>query len=167
MSTIEPAFTFRSIALPALLPSLLFAIGEGSVIPVIPAIASNLGATLAVAGFIAGMTMLGQLVGDIPSGWVVGKIGERRAMIYAAVLAIAAVALCTLATTPLLFGTGIFLIGLAAAVFALARHAFMTSFVPVQFRARALSTLGGTFRLGWFIGPFLGALVIALSGTSQ
>src|ERR1700712_3869415 len=63
MSTIEPAFTFRSIALPALLPSLLFAIGEGSIIPVIPAIASNLGATLAVAGFIAGMKKLVQLGG--------------------------------------------------------------------------------------------------------
>src|ERR1700710_3037542 len=127
MSTIEPAFTFRSIALPALLPSLLFAIGEGSVIPVIPAIASNLGATLAVAGFIAGMTMLGQLVGDIPSGWVVSRIGERRAMIYAAILAIIAVVLCMLATNAVMFGVGIFFLGLAAAVFALASHAFMTS----------------------------------------
>ncbi|MEF2975658.1 MFS transporter [Subtercola sp. YIM 133946] len=167
MSTIEPAFTYRSIALPALVPSLLFAIGEGSVIPVIPAIASNLGATLAVAGFIAGMTMLGQLAGDIPSGWVVSRIGERRAMIYAACLAIVATVLCMLATAPLLFGIGIFFIGLAAAVFALARHAFMTTFVPIEYRARALSTLGGTFRLGWFAGPFLGAAIIALSGTSQ
>ncbi|GGF26339.1 MFS transporter [Subtercola lobariae] len=167
MSTTESTFTFRSIALPALLPSLLFAIGEGSVIPVIPAIASNLGATLAIAGFIAGMTMVGQLVGDIPSGFVVGRIGERRAMISAAVLAIVAVLVCMAASTPWLFGTGIFLLGLAAATFALARHAFMTSFVPAQFRARALSTLGGTFRLGWFVGPFLGAAVIALSGTSQ
>ncbi|UFS59970.1 MFS transporter [Subtercola endophyticus] len=167
MSTTDQTFTFRSIALPALVPSLLFAIGEGSVIPVIPAIASNLGATLAVAGFIAGMTMLGQLAGDIPSGWVVSRIGERRAMIYAALLAILAVVVCMLATTPLVFGIGIFFIGLAAATFALARHAFMTSFVPIEYRARALSTLGGTFRLGWFIGPFLGAAVIALTGTSQ
>src|ERR1700709_855030 len=103
MSTTEPTFTYRSIALPALVPSLLFAIGEGSVIPVIPAIASNLGATLALAGFTAGMTMLGQLAGDIPSGWVVSRIGERRAMIYAALLAIVAVVLCLLATNPLLF----------------------------------------------------------------
>src|ERR1700712_334074 len=123
MSTIEPTFTYRSIALPALVPSLLFAIGEGSVIPVIPAIASNLGATLAVAGFIAGMTMVGQLVGDIPSGWVVSRIGERRAMIYASILSIAAIVLCMLAPNPALFGTGIFFLGLAAAVFALARHA--------------------------------------------
>ncbi|MEA9985282.1 MULTISPECIES: MFS transporter [Subtercola] len=167
MSTTEQAFQFRSIALPALLPSLLFAIGEGAIIPVIPAIASNLGASLAVAGFIAGMTMIGELVGDIPSGWVVSRIGERRSMIYAAILSILAIVLCLLAPNNLLFGTGIFLLGLAAAVFALARHAFMTTFVPAAFRARALSTLGGTFRAGWFVGPFLGAGVIALTGVSQ
>ena len=28
-------------------------------------------------------------------------------------------------------------------------------------RARALSTLGGVHRIGWFLGPFLGALVVA------
>ncbi|CAN5357230.1 MFS transporter [soil metagenome] len=167
MTTVEPEFSFRQIALPALAPSLLFAIGEGAIIPVIPALASNLGASLAVAGFIAGMSMLGQLVGDIPSGWVVSRIGERRSMIYAAILALVAVALCLLAPGPLLFGTGIFFLGLAAAIFALARHAFMTTFVPQAYRARALSTLGGTFRAGWFIGPFLGAGLIALTGISQ
>ncbi|GAA0996624.1 MFS transporter [Subtercola frigoramans] len=167
MSIAEPDFSFRQIALPALLPSLLFAIGEGAIIPLIPALASNLGASLAVAGFIAGMTMLGQLVGDIPSGWVVSRIGERRAMIYAAALAILAVVLCLLAASPAVFGVGIFFLGLAAAIFSLARHAFLTTFVPRPYRARALSTLGGTFRAGWFIGPFLGAGLIALTGDSQ
>ncbi|RFA12024.1 MFS transporter [Subtercola boreus] len=168
MSTSEPApaFRIRSVAASALIPALLFAIGEGAIIPIIPAVAGNLGAGLALAGFIAGMTMIGELVGDIPSGWVVSKIGERRSMIYAAVLSIAAIILCLLAREPLLFGIGIFLLGLSAAVFALARHAFMTSFVPVEFRARALSTLGGTFRAGWFIGPFLGAGIIALTGSA-
>ncbi|QWT23649.1 MFS transporter [Subtercola sp. PAMC28395] len=167
MTIAESDFSFRQIALPALLPSLLFAIGEGAIIPLIPALASNLGASLAVAGFIAGMTMLGQLVGDIPSGWVVSRIGERRAMIYAAALAILAVVLCLLADSPVVFGVGIFFLGLAAAIFSLARHAFLTTFVPKPYRARALSTLGGTFRAGWFIGPFLGAGLIAVTGVSQ
>ncbi|TQL53245.1 MFS transporter [Subtercola boreus] len=161
-----PAFRIRSVAASALIPALLFAIGEGAIIPIIPAVAGNLGAGLALAGFIAGMTMIGELVGDIPSGWVVSRIGERRSMIYAAVLSIVAIILCLVAREPLLFGIGIFLLGLSAAIFALARHAFMTSYVPVAYRARALSTLGGTFRAGWFIGPFLGAGLIALTGSS-
>jgi len=160
-------FRFRSIALPALLPSLLFGIGEGAIIPIIPAVASSLGASLAGAGFIAAMIVVGTLVGDIPSGWLVSKIGERISMIAAAILSIASVTTAMFAATAALFGVAIFFLGLSAAVFALARQAFMTTFVPVRIRARALSTLGGSFRAGWFIGPFLGAAVIGLTGTVQ
>jgi len=160
-------FRFRSIALPALLPTLLFSIGEGAIIPVIPVAADNLGASLAIAAVIASMIMVGQLFGDIPSGWIVGRIGERTAMIYAALIAIAGLLTALVAPNPWVLGAGILLVGLATAVFALARHAFMTSFVPVAYRARALSTLGGTFRLGYFIGPFVSAVLIHVTGSTQ
>lgn len=167
MTTDAPDFQFRSIALPALLPSLLFAIGEGAIIPIIPAVASNLGAGLAMAGFIAAMIMVGNLVGDIPSGIIVSRVGEKNAMIGAAVVSVVGVVLCLLTTDPWVLGAGIFLLGVSAATFALARHAFMTTFVPLVFRARALSTLGGTFRAGWFVGPFIAAGLIALTGSVQ
>ncbi|MFM9920033.1 MFS transporter [Lacisediminihabitans sp. H27-G8] len=167
MSSSEPDFSFRSIALPAILPTLLFSVGEGAIIPVIPQVADNLGASLAVAGVIASMILLGELFGDIPSGWIVSRIGERTAMIYAALLSIVGLVTALAAPNPWILGLGIFAIGLSTAVFALARHAFMTSFVPRAFRARALSTLGGTFRLGYFIGPFVAAAVIHLSGSTQ
>jgi len=165
--SVEPGFSFRSIALPALLPTLLFSIGEGAIIPVIPVAADNLGASLAVSAVIASMIMLGQLFGDVPSGWIVARIGERNAMIYAALLAIAGLVTALVAPNPLLLGAGILLVGLATAVFALARHAFMTSFVPIAYRARALSTLGGTFRLGYFVGPFVSSALIHLTGSTQ
>ncbi|CAN5261028.1 MFS transporter [soil metagenome] len=160
-------FRFRSIALPALLPTLLFSIGEGAIIPVIPVAADNLGASLAIAAVIASMIMVGQLFGDIPSGWIVARIGERTAMIDAALLAVAGLVTALVAPNPWVLGVGILLVGLATAVFALARHAFMTSFVPLGYRARALSTLGGTFRLGYFIGPFVSSALIHLTGSTQ
>ncbi|MBC7443716.1 MAG: MFS transporter [Ramlibacter sp.] len=167
MSNAERPFQMRSVALAAFLPTLLFSIGEGAIIPLIPIVAKDLGATLAIAGFIAAMIMVGELAGDIPSGWVVARIGERNAMIWASLLAIIAVLICIVAPDPLVLGIGIFLIGLATAVFALARHAFMTSYVPLAFRARALSTLGGIFRAGWFIGPFIAAAVLSLTGSTE
>ena len=167
MSSADPKFSFRSIALPAIAPTLLFSIGEGAILPLIPIVADNLGASLAIAGLIAAMIMIGELVGDIPSGWVVSRIGERTAMIGAALLSIVGLVLALIAPNPLVLGIAIFLIGLSTAVFALARHAFMTSFVPKQYRARALSTLGGTFRLGFFVGPFISAAVIHLTGSTQ
>jgi MFS family permease len=166
MSISEQPFRWRSIALPALLPTLLFSIGEGAIIPIIPLVAGNLGATLAIAGLVSASLMVGELFGDIPSGWLVSRIGERPAMIGASLLSIVALVICILAPNPLALGFGIFLIGLATAVFALARHAFMTSFVPIGYRARSLSTLGGVFRAGFFIGPFLTAAAIELTGTS-
>ena len=160
-------FPFRSVALAAFLPTLLFAIGEGAIIPIIPVVASDLGAGLAIASLIAAMVMLGKLIGDIPSGWVVSRVGERNAMIYAAVLCVVGLVTAMASPNPVVLGIGILLIGLATAVFALARHAFMTSFVPAKYRARALSSLGGAIRLGYFIGPFISAAVIHLTGNTQ
>ncbi|WP_431280243.1 MFS transporter [Leifsonia poae] len=167
MSSVERPFSFRSVALAAFLPTLLFSIGEGAIIPIIPIAAGNLGASLAIAGLISAMVMVGELVGDIPSGWVVSRFGERPSMIAAAVVAIAGVIVCLVAPNYWVLLVGIFVVGLATAVFALARHAFMTSYVPAKYRARALSTLGGIFRAGWFIGPLIASAVIAITGSTQ
>lgn len=164
-STAQP-FRWRSVIVAALLPTVLFSTGEGAIIPVIPVIAGNLGATLAVAGFVSGMLVIGELIGDIPSGVVISHIGERTAMIAASGLSVLGLLTALLAPNPWVLGLGILVVGVATAVFALARHAFMTSFVPLQYRARALSTLGGSFRLGYLIGPFIGAGVISLTGAA-
>jgi len=163
----DQPFRWRSVLVAALLPTLLFSTGEGAIIPVIPVIAGNVGATLAIAGFVSGMLVLGELLGDIPSGVVISHIGERTAMIAASGLSVLGLLTALLAPNPWVLALGILVVGIATAVFALARHAFMTSFVPMQYRARALSTLGGSFRLGYLIGPFLGAGVISLTGAAS
>ncbi|MFU8947147.1 MFS transporter [Mycetocola zhadangensis] len=160
-------FSFRSVAVVVFLPTLLFSVGEGALIPLIPVAATNLGASLAIAGVISGMVMIGELVGDIPSGWLVNKIGERSAMIGASAISVLAVLGAVLAPNVWILAAAIFVLGLSTAVFALARHAFMTSYVPIQYRARALSTLGGVFRAGLFIGPLIAAPVIHFTGGAQ
>ncbi len=144
------------------MPTAAFAIGEGAVIPYIPLIAGDLGASLAVAAVVAAMLTVGQLVGDVPGGNVVARFGERPTMIGAGLLVLAAVALAFVSTTVWMLGAAIFVLGLGHAVFALARHAFMTTYVPLRYRARALSTLGGIFRMGMFVGPLLGSAVLGL-----
>jgi MFS family permease len=165
--TTAGSFRLGSVALPVYLPSLLFAIGEGAVLPVIPVDAARLGGSLALAGFISALIMVGTLIGDIPSGWIVAKVGERNAMLGSAIAALAGLVLCLVATMPAVLGIGVLLIGIATASFALARQAFMTSFVPISHRARSLSLLGGMFRAGYFVGPFLAALVIGLTGSTR
>ncbi|WP_244256004.1 MFS transporter [Rathayibacter sp. VKM Ac-2760] len=166
-STAERPFPVGPLLLSTFLPTLLFSVGEGAIIPLLPAVAGDLGATLAIAGLVAGMIMIGELAGDVPSGWIVSRIGERGAMLGASGASILGLVICLVSTSWVTLTVGVFLIGLATAVFALARHAFMTSFVPLSHRARALSSLAGVFRAGWLIGPFLAAGVVHLSGSVE
>jgi MFS family permease len=88
MTDATPPFSWGSIILPAYLPTFLFSVGEGAIIPVIPVVATERGASLALAGFIAAMLMVGELIGDLPAGWLVARIGERISMIGASMLAV-------------------------------------------------------------------------------
>ena len=141
-------------------PTVFFAIGQGALLPYIPLLARDLGATLAVAGLVAAMGTIGELIGNIPGGALVARFGERAMMIYAGLIALAALVCAFFCTQWWQLALCIFVTGLGAAVFALARHAFMTTFVPIRYRARALATLGGTFRLGVAIGPLISAGLI-------
>ncbi|MHC3000381.1 major facilitator transporter [Microbacterium sp. HJ5] len=145
-------------------PTVLFALGEGAVIPLIPIIAAQLGADVATAALVASALVVGQLCGNIPAGWAVARIGERLTMAIAGALSLVAVIGLALAPSLGVFASAVFVIGFCAAAFGLARHSFMATRVPLAFRARALSLLGGTFRLGMFIGPFVAAGLLALIG---
>ncbi len=146
-------------------PTLLFALGEGAVIPLIPVIADRLGADVALAALVAAALVVGQLCGNIPAGWAVARFGERLTMGVAGIIVLAGLLGIVFAQSLAFFTAAVFLIGFCAASFALARHSFMTTRVPLTFRARALSLLGGTFRLGMFVGPFISAALLAVFGT--
>lgn len=167
MTSETPAFDFRAVLLSGFLPAALFAIGEGAIIPIIPIAASSLGASLAFAGFVAALILVGELIGDVPSGVIVARIGERNAMIGAAAVSVVGLVVCTVAPNAWVLALGVFLVGVSTAVFALARHAYMTTAIPLAIRARALSSLGGVFRFGYFVGPFIAAGVVHLTGTTQ
>ncbi|GAB6858491.1 MFS transporter [Microbacterium xylanilyticum] len=149
------------------LPTLLFSLGEGAVVPLIPVIAAGRGATLASAGLIASALVVGQLCGNIPAGWLVSRVGERHTMVIAGALSLVGVAAGALAPSLVVFTIAVFVVGMSAAAFGLARHAFMTTRVPLEFRARALSLLGGSFRAGMFVGPFLAAALLGLFHTEN
>ncbi|KJQ54598.1 MFS transporter [Microbacterium sp. SA39] len=149
------------------LPTILFALGEGAVIPLIPVIAVSMGADVAFAALVASGLVIGQLCGNLPAGWAVGRIGERYTMVVAGIIAILAGVGMALAPSLGMFAASVFLLGMCAAAFGLARHAFMTTRVPVAFRARSLSLLGGSFRLGIFIGPFVTAGLLQLFGSES
>ena len=147
----------RGIAVSVYGPTMLVAVGQGAILPLVALSARELGASVGTAALIVALIGLGQLIGDLPAGALAARIGERRALIAACALDALALLGAFLAQSLILLAVAITISGLAHAVFGLARHAYLTEAIPVPFRARALSTLGGTFRIGLFIGPFIAA----------
>ncbi|MDL5353063.1 MFS transporter [Microbacterium sp. zg-YB36] len=148
-------------------PTFLFGLGEGALVPLLPVMAAALGADLAQAALIAAVIVVARLVGNLPAGWAVARIGERRTMAIAGSVALAGGIGVLLAPSVGVLAVSVLGIGLCASAFGLARHAFMTTRVPLSYRARALSVLGGSFRLGMFAGPFAAALLLAIFGTES
>ncbi|WP_109472292.1 MFS transporter [Ornithinimicrobium cavernae] len=156
-----PTFPFQAVVLGAFVPSVLFGIAIGVVLPLLPLSATRLGGGLATAGVIAALIPVGKIIADLPAGALAARIGDRGAMLLAAGVGMVGLACVAVATELWLLGAGALVLGAATAVFNLARHAYLTEITPADKRARVLSTLGGMHRIGYFIGPFLGALVVA------
>ena len=153
-------FSKRKLIFPVFLPSFLFSTAEFGIVPSIPASAIALGANLPTAGAITGLMMVGRLLADLPAGKFVDLLGERKAMIAASLVSALGILSSLFALNLFMLGAGVFMVGASAAVFGLARLAWMTEHVPIAVRARSLSILGGMFRAGSFAGPALGAVLI-------
>jgi MFS family permease len=158
-----PPPTLRSMAPSVFLPALVYEIGNGAVAPVVAITALDLGASAGTAGFLVALLGIGQLLGDVPSASLAARLGDRQAMVVAAGVATAAMFGCFLAPSLLLFGACLVVLGMCNATFYLARQSYLTEVAPLDLRARALSMLGGSHRVGLFVGPFVGAAVISLT----
>lgn len=160
----EPVFELRRLAVHAFGPSLLFGLGEGAILPIVPLTARELGASVPVAALVVMLIGAGSLVSNIPASIITMRRGERWALVAAALWCALAMVLCAWTTQLALFAAGCFMVGMSQAVFSLARQSYLTAAVPVAYRARALSTLGGVMRIGMFIGPFAAAAAIHGAG---
>jgi MFS family permease len=154
------AFSLRRIAVSAFGPSLLFGLGEGAILPVIPLTARDLGGSVPAAALMVTLIGIGSLVSNIPASLITMHRGERWAIVAAAIWCALAMALTAWTDHLGVFALGCFMVGMSQAVFSLARQSYLTEAVPAAYRARAMSTLGGAMRVGLFIGPFVAALAI-------
>ncbi len=159
-------FSLRRIAVPAFGPSLLFGLGEGAILPIVPLMARDLGASVSMAAFVVTLIGLGSLLNNIPASFITMRWGERWAIVAAGLWSALGMLLCVLTPGLVPFAVGCFMVGMSQAVYNLARQSYLTEAVPAAYRARALSTLGGVMRIGMFIGPFLAAAAVHAFGLS-
>ncbi|MBK6301211.1 MAG: MFS transporter [Actinomycetales bacterium] len=165
MSSTPQVTSLRPIAVAAYGPTVLSSIGTGAVLPVLALTARDLGASVGTAAVIVSLLGVGMLVGDLPAGALAARFGERRALLAASVAEAVGMTAAGLAPSVVTLAAAVLALGLAGSVFGLARHAYLTNAVAPSLRARALSTLGGVHRVGIFVGPFVGALVLSWWGS--
>ncbi len=152
--------SLASLAPAVFLPALIFETGIGALAPMIALSGRALGASVGTAGLVLALLGVGQILGDVPAGALAARLGDRKAMLIAAGIAVVTLVGCAVARTLWQLALAVTATGATNAVFVLARQSYLTEVVPVGLRARALSTLGGMSRVGAFIGPFIGAVVV-------
>ena len=159
-------FRLRQIAVPAYGPSIVEGLGHGAIMPIVALHARELGATVGQAALVVALVGIGQLMMSLPAGAIVARIGERRALTVTGLVECVVFLLAWGTESLVFFSVLVLLTGMAWTVFLLGRQGYIIDAVPIHFRARALSALGGSHRIGMLAGPLLGALVIHLFGLS-
>lgn len=149
----------RLLTLSVYLPTLVLAVGSGLLIPVLPVYATTFSMVYTVVGLILAGEAVGMLLGNIPAGSLLRRLGRKQAMSIGIVLLGAST--LALAWTASLWGVlGLRLAaGAGAALWSLSRHAYLTEATHSAERGRAIALFGGVQRVGLFIGPALGGLI--------
>lgn len=151
-----PPFQLRSLIGPVYLPNFLYAAGTGLVLPVTPLFAKELGAGLGTIGLIVTIGGIGQMLLSIPAGVLADRYGVRATMAWGMVATALVAGLMGTSGSLLLFAALVFLSGAVQSIFNVARLVYVARVVPTAQRGRAISLVGGTSRIGVFVGPAVG-----------
>jgi MFS family permease len=139
------------------------ALGFGIVAPDIPAFARHFGVSTAVAASVVSAFALMRIVGALPAGRLVDRLGEP--VVMAAGIAIVAVSSImagfsgSFTELIVLRGVG----GLGSAMFGVSAQTLLLVSVPSEQRGRASGLYAGGFLVGGISGPAVGGLVAAWS----
>ena len=63
------------------IPALLLSFGTGMLVPVLPLYVRSFETSYALVGLVLAAQGIGTLVGDVPSGVILGKLGHKWAMV--------------------------------------------------------------------------------------
>ena len=161
MSSTSP---FVRLLLPIYLPSLILGISHQAFLILLPLYVLDLGGSAGLAAVIVAFRGVGMLLGDVPSGFLVSRFGDKRVMVGGMVLLGATSVTVALAGAIwTLVPIGAFT-GLGYSAWVMARFSYMTDACPTVQRGRAIAVLGGFSRIGSFIGPAIGGVLAEFFG---
>jgi MFS family permease len=141
------------------IPTIMFSFGQGLLVPILPLYAAEYGGSYSLAGFVVAAGWIGTMIGDLPVGMLLRKIGFKNAMMIGGALFGGATVALAFAGSPIELIALRILAGIGIAFFQISRHTFIAHQVPSENRGRAIAVFGGINRIGHFIGPLVGGFV--------
>lgn len=139
------------------------ALGFGIVAPAIPIFAQEFHVSAFWASSVISAFALMRLVGALPAGWLVDRVGERTTLIVGLTIVAVSSAFAGLSSSFVqlvaLRGIG----GLGSAMFTVSALALLLRVAAPEQRGRAAAVWQGGFLLGGIVGPFFGGLVLGIS----
>lgn len=155
---------FLGLFLPLYLPAFLFAFSYSLLVPILPKYAEGFQVSYTLIGVLLAGDSIGMLLSDLPSGIVMRRLGQKRSMIIGLVLAGASTTMLYWAPTIAWAIAFRMIAGMGNSLYTVSRHFYLTEMTPVGARGRVISTFGGVFRFGRFLGPLAGGAVALLLG---
>jgi len=154
----------RALALSVYLPTFLAEIGIGAMLPIFALSALSLGESAAIASLSIAVYSGGRMVGSALGGSMASHRGPIPATFVGYGVLAAGALVCASALNVVMLTPGIAVIGIGHGWVHVARQSHIDALAPPNARARALTTLAGVWRIGNFIGPMVGAGIIAWMG---
>jgi MFS family permease len=146
------------------LPALVLAIGTGIALPAIPTLAKTYAVSFGMASGIVTAFVLGNVVGTIPSGWLIDRFGNRVVLISAPLIT-------SVTSFAIFFSDNFtellilrFLTGMAAQMWQMARLAAISYGAAPSQRGRLVSWMFGMDSTGRLAGPIIGGFIAASWG---
>ncbi len=150
---------FRHLSFRYYVPSLLSTTGTMMLVPTLPLYVRAQSESLVLVSIVLSAAAFGGLVGNLPSGALVGRIGERAGFLVGT-------ALSAIGTAGLAASGGLWL-PFAACLLAgagqscrlLARQSYARRYIGPGIRGRLLALYGGIGRVALLLGPLLGGVL--------
>ncbi|MCP4225195.1 MAG: MFS transporter, partial [Actinomycetia bacterium] len=150
----------RRLILPVYLPWVALSLGMGMLLPVLPLYLEHIGLSFTTLSFVLAATGVGASLGGLPVGAVTQRFGENAVLVASLTASAAVSAAIGVTEVALVLMALRFISGVAMTGVRLSRQAFVARTVDVRLRGRAMSLLGGTSRLGFFVGPAVGGILV-------
>ena len=140
-------------------PAVVMSLGQGMVVPTIPALGSAFDVSSGLAAQLVTAGMLGRVLASLPVGQVLDRYGRKPVLVGGPLLVAVASALTAVAPIFPLLLIAQFLTGIGINAWMVAREVAVVDLVRPEQRGRMIAGFYGMSSVGVAIGPVLGGLV--------